>query len=58
MDYMFFECQELRKLELSNFETSNLTDAYQIFGEDHIDYPYIRNFSLKNPQFKKSLQRI
>ncbi|MBI0108058.1 hypothetical protein H3T41_07510 [Lactobacillus sp. W8089] len=28
MDYMFFECQELRKLELSNFETSNLTDAY------------------------------
>lgn len=49
MDYMFFECQELRKLELSNFETSNLTDEYQIFGEDHIDYPYIRNFSLKNP---------
>lgn len=28
MDYMFFGCQELRKLELSNFETSNLTYAY------------------------------
>lgn len=46
---MFFGCQELRKLELSNFEISNLTDAYYIFGEDHIDYSYIRNFSLKHP---------
>lgn len=58
MDYMFFGCQELRKLELINFEISNLTDAYYIFGEDHIDYSYIRNFSLKHPYNEYNFFRL
>ena len=44
---MFRRCGKLRIIDISNFETPNLKNADLMFGEDHIYYLDMRNFSLK-----------
>ena len=44
MGQIFFTCPKLHKLDLSNFETTNLKNSYLMFGEDAIYDLDIRNF--------------
>ena len=44
---MFRRCGKLRIIDISNFETPNLKNADLMFGDDHIYYLDMRNFSLK-----------
>ena len=44
---MFRRCGKLRIIDISNFETPNLKIADLMFGDDHIYYLDMRNFSLK-----------
>ena len=31
MSYMFYDCSSLKSLNLSNFDTKNVTDMYRMF---------------------------
>ena len=47
MKAMFQECKELENLDLSNFDTSNVTDMSFIFFEcDKLKYLNLLNFSI------------
>ena len=48
MQQMFNECSELESLDLSNFDTSNVTDMSWMFDQcNKLKYLNLSNFSIK-----------
>ena len=45
---MFFRARKVRQLDLSSFDTSNVTTMYQMFGETFLDVYDLSSFDMSN----------
>ena len=59
MNSMFKRCSKLVELDLSNFNTHNVTELYEMFYEYFsLEKLIIPNFDLKEISYNKSLFRM